>query len=158
MNRAKQLGVTYLAVLFLVGTMGLVWASVAVIWSTSNQREREQELLLVGGQFRDAIGQYYEKSPGTLKKYPESLEDLLKDNRQLGTQRYLRKVFVDPVTRTNKWGLVISPAGGIMGVHSLSDAVPIKRAGFSTADAELEGKSKYDEWAFVYRSIQQAAL
>lgn len=154
MNRAKQLGVTYLAVLFLVGAMGLAWASLGTIWSTNNQRERERELLLVGAQFRDAIGQYYEKSPGTLKKYPEKIEDLLKDNRQLSTQRYLRKVFVDPVTRTNKWGLVMSPAGGIMGVHSLSDAAPIKRKGFSTADSELEGKSRYKEWLFVYRPVR----
>lgn len=154
MNRAKQLGVTYLAVLFLVGAMGLAWASLGTIWSTNNQRERERELLLVGAQFRDAIGQYYEKSPGTLKKYPEKIEDLLKDNRQLSTQRYLRKIFVDPVTRTNKWGLVMSPAGGIMGVYSLSDAAPIKKKGFSTADSEFEGKSKYNEWLFVYRSVR----
>jgi hypothetical protein len=128
-----------------------------VIWSTASQREKERELLLIGAQFREAIGQYYEKSPGALKRYPETLEGLLKDERQLGTQRYLRKVFFDPVTRSNKWGLVMSPMGGIMGVHSLSDAPPIKNAKFLDADFDLSGKTKYSEWLFVYRSAPQAA-
>ena len=115
MGRLRQLGVTYLAVLFLVATMGAIWAAIGNIWSTTSQREKEKELLLIGAQFRTAIGQYYEKSPGALKKYPETLEDLLKDNRQLGTQRYLRKVFIDPITKTSKWGFVMSPHGGDYG-------------------------------------------
>lgn len=147
----KQFGVTYLAVLFLVGAMGVIWAAIGGIWSTANQREKERELLLIGAQFREAIGQYYEGSPGVLKRYPGRLEDLMKDERQPGTQRYLRKLFFDPMTRSNKWGLVMSPMGGIMGVHSLSDAPPIKSANFQDADSDLLGKTKYSEWFFVYR-------
>lgn len=155
MGHLRQSGFTYLAALFLVGIMGTVWVTIGKTWSTANQREKERELLLIGSQFRNAIGMYYEKSPGTLKKYPDTLEDLLKDERQLATQRYLRKVFVDPMTRSNKWGLVMSPLGGVMGVHSLSDAYPIKRANFLDADLDLSGKTKYSEWLFVYRPIQQ---
>jgi type II secretory pathway pseudopilin PulG len=147
----KQLGLTYLAVLFLVAVMGAIWAAIGGIWSVANQREKEKELLLIGAQFREAIGQYYEKSPGALKRYPGTLEELLKDERQLGTQRYLRKVFIDPMTKSNKWGLVMSPMGGVMGVHSLSDATPIKNANFKDADFDLLGKVKYSEWLFVYR-------
>jgi hypothetical protein len=55
------------------------------------------------------------------------------------------------MTRSNKWGLVMSPMGGIMGVHSLSDASPIKSANFQDADSDLSGKEKYSEWLFVYR-------
>lgn len=156
MGYSWQLGFTYLAALFLVGIMGAIWASIGGIWSTANQREKERELLLIGAQFREAIGMYYEKSPGTMKRYPETLGDLLKDERQLATQRYLRKVFIDPMTRSNKWGLVISPVGGVMGVHSLSDGHPIKRANFRDADFELSGKAKYSEWLFVYRPAPQA--
>jgi type II secretory pathway pseudopilin PulG len=155
---SKQSGFTYLAVLFLVAMMGVIWVAVGEVWSTANQREKERELLLIGAQFREAIGQYYEKSPGVLKKYPPTLEDLLRDERQPGSQRYLRKIFVDPITRSNKWGLVMSPIGGIMGVHSLSDAKPIKTASFQDADLELAGKAKYSEWFFVYRPTPIPAL
>lgn len=155
MEYRKQLGFTYLAALFLIAAMGTIWAAAGQIWSTASQREKERELLLIGAQFRDAIGMYYEKSPGAAKKYPGTLEDLLKDERQPGTQRYLRKIFVDPMTRSNKWGLVMSPMGGVMGVRSLSDVRPIKSANFGDADADLVGKTKYSEWLFVYRPVPQ---
>lgn len=151
MSRAQQAGFTYLAALFLVAMLAAMAASVCVIWSTAYQRDKERELLLVGEQFRNAIGQYYEKSPGTLKKYPTTLNDLLKDERQLSTQRYLRKIYIDPMTRSNKWGLVLAPEGGIMGVHSLAEDKPIKRENFSDANQGLAGKTKYSEWLFVYR-------
>ncbi|MDO9052966.1 MAG: type II secretion system protein [Gallionella sp.] len=154
MNRVRQSGFTYLAALFLVAIMGAVLATTGVVWSTSQQRDRERELLLVGKQFRDAIGQYYEHSPGSLKKYPETLDDLLKDERQLATRRYLRKVFIDPMTRTNKWGVVPALGGGIMGVYSLSDDKPLKTGNFNDNDQYLAGKTKYSEWRFIYRPVQ----
>jgi len=152
--RADQGGFTYLAVLFLVAVMGVALASTGMLWSTAQQREKERELLLVGDQFRKAIGQYYEKSPGAVKKYPNTLSDLLKDERQLATQRYLRKIFIDPMTRTSKWGLVPAPEGGIMGVYSLSESRPLKTANFSEANLALAEKTKYSEWLFVYRPVQ----
>lgn len=157
MLRHSQFGFTYLAALFLVAIMGAVWAAAGDVWSVANQREKERELLLIGAQFRTAIARYYEGTPGSLKKYPAALEDLLQDNRYLGTQRCLRKIFIDPMTRSKEWGLVMSPTGGIMGVHSLSDASPIKKANFLAADASLSGKTKYSEWLFFYRPDGQNA-
>lgn len=155
MNRVKQEGFTYLAALFLVAILGAMLAATGTIWSTAQQRDRERELLLVGEQFRRAIAQYYEESPGSLKRYPGSLNDLLIDERHLSTQRYLRRMFIDPMTRSNKWGLVPAPEGGIMGVHSLSEERPLKSANFSEADLELTGKTRYSEWQFVYRPAVQ---
>lgn len=143
-----------MAALFLVAILGAMLAATGMIWSTAQQRDRERELLLVGEQFRRAIAQYYEKSPGSLKRYPGSLNDLLIDERHLSTQRYLRRMFIDPMTSSNKWGLVPAPEGGIMGVHSLSEERPLKSANFSEADRELSGKTKYSEWQFVYRPVQ----
>ncbi|MBI5438954.1 MAG: type II secretion system protein [Nitrosomonadales bacterium] len=152
--RNDQSGFTYLSVLFLVAVMGIALAATGMLWSTAQQREKERELLLVGDQLRKAIGQYYEKSPGAVKKYPNTLNDLLKDERQLATQRYLRKIFIDPMTRTNKWGLVQAPEGGIMGVYSLSENRPLKTANFSEANLALEGRIKYSEWLFVYTPVK----
>lgn len=155
MERSKQDGFTYLAALFMVAILGAVLAATGVVWSTAQQREKERELLLIGKQFRGAIGQYYEHSPGTIKKYPETLDDLLKDDRQLATRRYLRKIFLDPMTKSNKWGLVSAPGGGIMGVYSLSEEKPLKTGNFDEADEGFAAQTKYSEWRFVYRPVQQ---
>ncbi|MGE0875505.1 MAG: type II secretion system protein [Burkholderiales bacterium] len=112
--------------------------------------EKERELLWVGEQFRQAIALYYYRTPGTVKRYPESLVDLLEDKRHLSVQRYLRRIYLDPVSGKAEWGLVRAPGGGIMGVHSLSDAPPLKRGGFAPAQASLEGAARYAEWRFVY--------
>lgn len=60
----------------------------------------------MGDQFRQAIARYYLMSPGTVKLYPASFEDLLKDLRFVSTQRHLRKIYRDPMTHTTQWGLV----------------------------------------------------
>ena len=147
----RKTGFTYLGVLFAVAIMGAVLAAVGSVWHTAQQREKERELLFIGNQFRSAIGGFYEKSSGTVKQYPHSLDDLLKDNRILVTKRWLRKIYIDPMTVKNEWGLVEAPGGGIIGVRSLSEDTPIKTGNFHKEDAEFEGKQHYSEWKFVYR-------
>ena len=145
-----QRGYTYLMVLFLIAIMGVMLAAGARVWHQAAQRERERQLLFIGNQFRQAIGQYYLRSPGSVKKYPNALDDLLKDSRQLATQRYLRKIFRDPITGEAEWGLVQVAGSGITGVYSLSQDVPIKSSNFRLADAAFEGAAKYSDWKFVY--------
>lgn len=151
MAPGSQRGFTYLAMLFAVAMVGVALSAAGVMWSTERQREREKELLFIGNQFRHAIADYYEHSPGTVKRYPRSLVDLLRDNRFLGIQRHLRQIYVDPMTGSDNWGLITAPEGGIMGVHSLSNARPVKQAGFSDRDADFERKETYSDWRFVYR-------
>ena len=117
MRRRQQSGFTYLMVLFAVAFMGVVLAAAGETWQSVRQREREVELLFVGNAFRQAIGGYYEGTPGPAKRFPRSLEELLKDPRYLATRRYLRKIYVDPVTGKSEWGLVKGPDGGIIGVQ-----------------------------------------
>lgn len=143
-------GFTYLGVLFLVALMGVALAATGVVWHAAQQREKEVELLFVGDQFRRAIGQYYEKTPGGAKQYPKSLDDLLLDKRVLTVQRHLRKVFYDPITRSNDWGLVMS-GDRVVGVYSRSEDEPMKKANFPLADAAFEGKKKYADWQFNYK-------
>jgi type II secretory pathway pseudopilin PulG len=150
-----QRGFTYMTVLFMVAIMAGGLALVGEVWSTSNAREREAELLHVGNEYRKAIERYYLTGPQ--RQYPKSLADLLKDPRQPGTVRYLRKLYPDPITGKEEWGLVKSADGGFAGVHSLSEAAPLKSAGFAVRDAAFEGKSKYSEWQFVFAPAQAVA-
>jgi type II secretory pathway pseudopilin PulG len=144
-----------MTVLFMVAIMAGGLALVGEVWSTSNAREREAELLHVGNEYRKAIERYYLLGPQ--RQYPKSLADLIKDPRQPGTVRYLRKLYPDPITGKEEWGLVKSADGGFAGVYSLSEAAPLKSAGFAVRDAAFEGKSKYSEWQFVFAPAQPAA-
>lgn len=149
--RRNQNGFTYLGLLFAVAMAGVALAATGTLWSTQRQRDREQELLFVGNQIRQAIGSYYQRSPGLVKHYPAKLDDLLKDNRFINVQRHLRQRYLDPLTDSPEWGLVTAPEGGVMGVYSLATGTPMKQAAFAERDAEFEGRSRYSDWRFVYR-------
>jgi len=152
----RERGFTYIAVLIAVAFIGLGLALAGEVWQTARMRDKEVELLYAGNQYRRAIQRYFLSG---LNQYPRSLEDLLKDPRKPGTERYLRKLYADPLTGNGEWGLVKAPDGGIMGVYSLSEDKPIKVAGFAFANREFEGAAKYSDWKFVYNpATQQAPL
>jgi type II secretory pathway pseudopilin PulG len=143
-------GYSYIALLILVAVMGALLAGASVSWSKMRQREKEVELLFIGNQFRLAIQRYYSNPLAGVQAYPRQLEDLLQDARLPSTQRYLREIYIDPMTGHHKWGLVTTPEGHIMGVYSLSSAAPINRKTFSTANAGFENQEKYSDWRFIY--------
>jgi len=144
-------GFTYLGVLFLIVFMGLALAAVAHVWHVSIQRDKEAELLFVGGQFRNAIQRYSEISPGNASKqeFPKKLEDLLEDKRfGTSTMRHLRKIYFDPMTGKPDWELVVLPGIGIVGVHSKSEGTPIKSAGFPAEFDKFSEAKNYTDWVF----------
>lgn len=149
-------GYTYTLMLFTVAASSALLAATSIVWHTAAVRAREAELLVIGEEFRRAIGLYYERTPGAVKRYPERLEDLLHDARYLSTQRYLRRIYRDPITGGAEWGLVAAPEGGIMGVHSLSGRAPMKTAGYEPAQTDFAGAAAYSSWRFVYRPAVQA--
>lgn len=148
----RQRGFTYLALLFMVAIMGGVLGATAVVWRTMNQRDKEQELLFIGHEYRRAIGLYYERTPGAAKQFPKKLEDLLEDKRQTTLTRYLRKRYNDPFSASKEWGLVPGPGGTIMGVHSQSDKAPIKTGNFDEDDKDFAGAASFQDWKFVYQA------
>lgn len=113
-------------------------------------REREAELLQVGTAYSAAIKMYYEQAPGTQKSYPRDLESLLLDARAVRIRRPLRRLYRDPMTANAKWGLVRASDGGIMGVYSLSERVPIKSGAFPASLGDFAGAGSYRDWKFMY--------
>ena len=109
----RQRGFTYLCALLLVAVAAAGLAAISELWSHARQREKEAELLWIGNQFKQAIGLYYQRSPGAVKRYPEKLEDLLEDRRFVSTQRYLRRIYTDPMTGKAEWGVSVTPNGEI---------------------------------------------
>ena len=142
----RSRGFTYLTALFMVAILAGGLALVGEMWHTSAQREKEAELLFIGHEYRKAIGRYYLAGAN---RYPPSLEDLVKDPRQPGTARYLRRLYPDPISG-KEWGLIKAPDGGIWGVYSLSEAAPLKTGGFKLRDAGFERAQRYSDWRFVH--------
>lgn len=147
MPQSRQRGFTYLTVLFLVAMMAGGLALAGEVWHTSAMREKEADLLHIGNEYRKAIERYYLLGA---RQYPKNLADLIKDPRQPGTVRHLRRLYPDPITGKDEWGLVKADDGGIAGVYSTSEAAPLKTGGFAVRDASFEGKAKYADWQFVY--------
>jgi type II secretory pathway pseudopilin PulG len=150
MNATRnQKGFTYFGLLIIVAVMGMGLAAFGELYSRSSQREKERELLFVGNEYRQAIAAYYQKSPGN-KVYPKKLDDLLEDKRFPVPQHHLRRLYRDPITGREDWGVLEAPGGGIMGVHSLSEDVPVKSGNFGRREAAFEGAPAYKDWVFSY--------
>jgi type II secretory pathway pseudopilin PulG len=156
-TRIRNRGFTYLALLLVVAATGGVLAAAGELHSRSAQREREAELLFAGAQIRHAIGEFYDRSPGGVKRYPAQLEDLLEDRRHPVVQRHLRRLYPDPMTGRADWQLIEAPGGGIMGVHSRSALEPIRRAGFAPADESFAQAASYADWKFFHTPPPSAA-
>ncbi|MDH4095775.1 MAG: type II secretion system protein [Betaproteobacteria bacterium] len=142
----------------IVALLGSGLAAYGELASHAQQREREAELKWIGGQFREAIGLYYQRTPGSVKRYPQRLEDLLQDRRFLNAQRYLRRVYRDPMTGTTEWGLVQAPEGGIAGVYSLSEARSISQAVLGQRQYVVQAGALYQDWKFTYEPPSASAL
>ena len=146
----RERGFTLAGALILIAVLGAGMAAYGEMASHAAQRQKEEELLFVGNQFRQAIAAFYEGTPGAVKRFPQKLEQLLEDQRFPVARRHLRRIYADPMTGKRQWGLVEAPQGGIMGVYSLSPARPIKTGGFAVRDVSLSDATRYSDWAFTY--------
>jgi type II secretory pathway pseudopilin PulG len=143
----RQAGFTYIGLLVAIVLIGLMLAAAGETARTTAQREREAELLFIGHQYRNAIARFYRQN----HRYPQALEELL--NFASGgpqSAHYLRRLYLDPMTRAADWVLLQAPGSGINGVASASLQVPMKRSGFDFVDVGFEDAQTYADWTFVY--------
>lgn len=133
-GKRNQFGFTYVGLLIAVAVFGLGSVGGTRLIASSERAQREVELLFIGHQFRQAIRSYFLAGP-KVGQYPATLDDLLLDKRHPSVRRHLRRRFFDPITGNSDWGFVQAPEGGIMGVYSLSEREPKKRANFDLEDA-----------------------
>ena len=146
---AAQRGFTYLAVLAMLALLGIALAAVGTRWADRAQREREQELLRVGRLYAQAILAYHHGSPGSDKTWPKSIDDLQLDPRMLGTVRYLRAPYTDPMTPGQPFGLVRAADDTIHGVYSTSTATPFRQGIVDLGVVVLSPAQHYSDWQFI---------
>lgn len=143
-------GFTYIGLLIVVALIGMGLAVAGQVSHTSLQREKERELLFVGNEFKKAITQYHDSTPGAEKRFPKSLDDLLLDRRFPVVRRHLRRIYADPMTGKPEWGYVKGPGDTIMGIYSLSVQAPYKAANFPGEYMHFEKAKSYADWRFAH--------
>ncbi len=113
------------------------------------QRERELQLLWVGGQYRAALRSYYAVAVGgAAHEFPKRLEDLLEDPRQVVTVRHLRQLYADPLTDSSDW-VYVRQGDRIVGVYSPSERRPLRKANFGSAgNSSFATAKSYRDWVF----------
>lgn len=149
-SRRACRGFTYLGVLFAVFFIGVALAATGTVWQQTRQREKENELLFIGAQFRQALEAYYQNPPaGKARKFPQTLEQLLRDERFPDVRRYLRRIYRDPMTGEAEWGLLRGADQSIVGLYSLSQDEPLKKDNFDSGNELFAGKRHYAEWQFI---------
>lgn len=145
-SKRSSAGFTYVMVLVAVVVIGLMAGVGSALSSRAVKADREQELLFRGLAYKEAIRRYYAVS----KTFPRALDDLLKDPR-FANHRYLRAAYPDPMGVGKKeWTLVRAPDGGIAGVASASQAIPLKQANFPVGLETFQGAKTYADWIFQY--------
>lgn len=150
-------GFTYVWVLAAIALLSLGLAQVGPLWSIQNQRVREAELIRVGTLYAHALAQYRQGSPGSLKQYPTNLDDLLIDGRYGGTQRYLRKLYPDPMVSGRPFELVKDDEGRITGVFSASVEAPLRKEPLDLGVVRLPAARRYSEWVFSPESAKSGS-
>lgn len=147
---------------------------------TEAQRQKEEELIFRGDQYKRAIGRFYRK----FGRYPLKIEELVRTN----DRNFLRRPFPDPMTPDGKWrilragpsgeiigsrleqkptakpssGQPVEPTGGAGGSSDTSsgpvNAPIIGVASNSTARSfrVRDGYQRYDQWEFVYDPVKEA--
>lgn len=148
--QSRQQGFTYLGLIVFLFIVGLVGAATLKVDALLRRAQLERELLETGAQFSAALTSYARATPRGQPPQPRTLDELLRDQRFPNPRRHLRKVFVDPVTGKAEWGLVTAGEGGrILGVHSLSQATPLKQANFDPRFTGFEHREHLSEWTFM---------
>jgi type II secretory pathway pseudopilin PulG len=144
-------GVVLLGLLIILALGGIALMSAVDGWTLQTQREKEEQLMFVGNEYRQAILRYYFSAPnGTARTLPDSLQSLLEDDRFPTPVRHLRRLYPDPMTRDLEWG-VVYVGDRISGVFSQSEAQPVKQAGFSGVYESFTGSASYREWVFTFK-------
>lgn len=174
-----------LIVILLMAALVLITLSLGVQpMFTQVQREKEEELIFRGGQYRTAIARFYKK----FGRFPTKIEELLSTN----DRGFLRRPFPDPMTREGKWRLIrVGPGGEFIGsvqqpkvpgqpggskpapgpgqagappgtpARGMGDSSSYPLAGVASTSTErsfrvYEGFNQYYQWEFIYDPVKEA--
>lgn len=146
----RQYGFSYWFVLLGLCLTSLTALKVEQAWQQQANREKEQDLLFIGEQYRHAVASYYFSTQGTVRQHPRSLNELIADPRFPEPKRHLRKLYGDPVNNGKPFEIIKGSQGEIVGVFSMSHEQPLKLSGFSALQSGFEKAKGYRDWKFIF--------
>lgn len=155
---AAAAGYTYFGLLLAVLAASLVVSAGATLLGNEMRRDKEAELLFAGDEIRRALEIYHAKNSAGTQPFPRTLDALLRDPNQPSIQRYLRKIYRDPMydadspgasTEGGTWVLIRDVNGQIVGVHSNSLREPLRKSGFPKAYEAFTQARRYSDWKFL---------
>lgn len=152
-GRPREGGFAYVVLLAAIAIAGGAAAHAVSLGAAWGRVSAEDELLAMGHDFEQALSSYRSSAPPGAPVHPRKLEDLLRDPRVPALKRHLRKIPIDPLTG-GPWGIVTAADGSVLGIHSLSDERPIKRAGFAVHGVHFEKAESYRDWIFGERLMR----
>jgi type II secretory pathway pseudopilin PulG len=144
-----QAGFTYVGLLIFVAVLATAANAALSAGVGTLQREAEAELLAIGLEYRAALKSYAEATPIGQADAPKELAELLRDPRDPGVRRHLRRLYVDPLSGKAEWGVVRDPGGRIVGIHSLSTAATLRQDNFPLGLEGFKEARKHDQWVFA---------
>jgi len=164
---AVQAGYAMAGLLVGLTVMSVTISMVLPVWSQVSRREREAELIFRGGQYARAVELYQRLYAGA---YPPDFESLVE-------QRFLRRLYEDPMTKDGKFQPIYQIQGtaaepGMSGtpaelssdsygsrvdkiLHSQNAVVQGGVVGVVSKSTNssimlYNGRSKYNEWTFIH--------
>ena len=175
-----QAGYALIVILLLLALVLISLSTAVRPVLTEAQRQKEDELIFRGEQYKRSIGRFYRK----FGRYPLKMDELIRTN----DRSFLRRPFPDPMTPDGKWRLIrVGLSGQLIGSKheqkptakpssgqppqppasasgsSDSSSGPVNApivgvASNSTARSirVLDGYQRYDQWEFVYDPVKEA--
>jgi hypothetical protein len=157
-RRGTQAGYTYFGLLLAILAASLAVSAGVTLLTNDMRRDKEAELLFAGDEIRRALELYHSKNTAGMQPFPRTLDALLRDPNQLSVQRYLRKIYRDPmhdpdlpgaVAENGFWVLIRDGNGQIVGVHSNSMREPLRTSGFPKQYEGFRQAKRYADWHFL---------
>lgn len=167
-------GYTLVALIMGMTIMAILIAAVLPLASTEAQRDKEDELIFRGFQYAEGIRNFRRR----YGRYPNTLKEMFEIR-----PRTLRKLWKDPMTNSDKWGLITlttgaplpgtaaprPPGGGAaptpaptpeptpgFGAPASSAAGPVTGV-YSTSKKKgfrlFNGRDVYNEWRFTEQTL-----
>ncbi len=124
----------------------------ASVWETEIARNNEQELIFRANRYVRAIKKFRIKYPN----------NFLKDLKLLEKEKFIRKLYSDPVSDTGEWNyvfrnrrasnktLLIVPFKLLKKYLKTFNLIGVASSSVDESYMIYRGKNRYEEWAFYY--------
>ncbi len=101
--RRPDRGYVMIMLMLIVSILAIGLLVALPVWETQLRREKEEELIFRGNQYVEAVRLFQLKNPG---RFPATLEEL-------DEERFIRKLFRDPMSPTGEWNVVLFVGGAV---------------------------------------------